>query len=201
MDTSEYLVVISYLFLEMALVILVTYGLSMTKWCKEIVANKLTPVNCLVFIVIFGVLSIIGTYLAADYETSKVNMRDFPVIIAGFLGGPMIGTGAGLIGGIERYFQGGVTALPCALSTILSGIVAGLVHMHYKGFPKMHVAIITSVVLMTVHMVLVAFISDPVDAGTGIVKVIALPMMTFAILGMVVFSYLYTKSWGPKTVN
>lgn len=198
MDLSEILVMICLLLAEMVLVIAVTFGLSRTRWFKDTVNDKLTPVSCAVFIAIFGTLAIVGTYLAADYETSKINMRDFPVIIAGLLGGPIIGIGVGLIGGIERYFEGGITALPCAISTILSGIIAGFVHNHYKKFPKVHVAVITSFVLIVVHMVLVTFISEPSDAGAEIAGVIALPMIVFAVLGMGIFSYLYFERMVPQ---
>jgi two-component system sensor histidine kinase LytS len=201
MNGSELLVMVGYLIAQMVLVIFVTFGLSRTKYFREVVNNRLTPVNCLIFIVIFGIMSIIGTYLAINYETSKVNMRDFPVVIAGLLGGPVIGTGVGLIGGIERYLEGGATALPCAISTITAGLVAGLVHWYYRQFPKIHVAVITSFFLMVFHMLLVTFISNPSNAGPGISQVIAFPMTLFAVLGMAVFSILYFRKMRPEILN
>ncbi|OPY34595.1 MAG: 5TMR of 5TMR-LYT [Methanomassiliicoccales archaeon PtaU1.Bin124] len=198
MNGSDYLVMFGYLVAQMVLVIAVTFALSRTRIFKEVITNKLTPFNCIAFIVIFGALAIVGTYLAIDYETSKVNLRDFPVIIAGLLGGPIIGTGAGLIGGIERYLEGGATALPCAISTIMAGAVAGLVHWRYKQFPKVHVAVITSFVLMVVHMVLVATISNPASVGLSIAEVIAFPMTLFAVAGMLLFSVLYFRTMRPS---
>lgn len=198
MGTNETLVMMAYLLVEMALVITVALGLSRTKWFKEAVKNRLTPINCALLIATFGALAILGTYLAVDYETSKINIRDFPVVIAGLIGGPIIGLGAGLIGGVQRYFVGGATAIPCTISTILSGVVAGLVHRHYGKFPKMHVAIITSFVLAIVHMVLVTFISSPSSVGGDTASVIALPMIAFAVIGMTVFSFMYFRFMGPQ---
>jgi len=199
MDSSEMLVTIGYLLAEMVLVIAVAFCLSRTKWFKEVVNNRLTPVNCIIFIFTFGLLAIAGTYLATDYETSKINLRDLPVMIAGLLGGPIIGIGAGLIGGIERYSEGGVTAVPCMISTVLAGAVAGLVRRHYGKFPKVHVAVVLSFIMIVIHMVLVATISDPADAGADIAEVIALPMAAFAVLGMLLFSFLYFRYMEPKT--
>ncbi len=198
MDTSEILMMFLLLTAQMILVIGVVFGLSRTKWFKDVVENRLTPMNCLVFIAIFGALAIAGTYLAADYLTSKVNMRDFPVLIAGFLGGPIVGLGAGIIGGVHRYFEGGATALPCAISTIMSGIVAGLVRIKLKGFPKLPIAVLTSFVLMVIHMTLVAFVSNPPEAGADIATVIAMPMIVFAVIGMMAFSFLYFDRLYPE---
>ncbi|MDD1771757.1 MAG: ECF transporter S component [Methanomassiliicoccales archaeon] len=198
MDANETLVMIFYLLVEMALVITVALGLSRTRWFKDAVKDRLTPANCAVLIATFGALAILGTYLAVDYETSKINIRDFPVVIAGLIGGPVLGLGAGLIGGVQRYFAGGATAIPCAISTILSGVVAGLVHRHYGKFPKMHVAIITSFVLAVIHMVLVTLISSPSSVGGDITSVIALPMIAFAVIGMTAFSLMYFRFMEPQ---
>ena len=198
MNASENLLMILYLLVEMALVITVALGLSRTKWFQDVADHRFTPVNCAVLMITFGALAIAGTYLAADYETSKINIRDLPVVIAGLVGGPVIGIGAGLIGGVHRYFAGGATAIPCAISTVLSGLVAGLVHRYYNGFPKVHVAVVTSFVLAVVHMVLVTFISNPSSVGGDIASVIALPMISFAVIGMASFSVLYLRSLGSK---
>lgn len=198
MDASELMMMVLILTIQMVLVIGAAYGLTKTKWFREVVEDRLTPVNCLVLIATFGALSVAGTYLAADYQTSKVGMRDFPVLIAGFIGGPIVGLGAGLIGGLHRYSLGGVTALPCAISTILAGLVAGLVRLQFKGFPKPSVAIVTSFIMMVVHLTLAALISDPPEVGADIVSVVALPMIVFAVIGMTVFSLLYFKRLQPE---
>lgn len=44
---------------------------------------------------------------------------------------------------------------------------------------------------MVIHMVLAAFVSNPVGVGMIIAGVIAQPMTMFAVLGIVIFSYLY----------
>ncbi len=191
MESSEVLMMFLFMLAQMALVIGVVFGLSRTKWFKEVIDDRLTPMNCLVFIVVFGALAVAGTYLSADYKIAAVNMRDFPVIIAGFLGGPIIGLGAGIIGGVHRYTEGGVTALPCAIANILSGIVAGLVRMKLKGFPSPPAAVLTSMFLMFAHMILAAFLTEPQELGIDIVTDVTLPMVGFAMLGMAVFSLLY----------
>lgn len=64
-------------------------------------------------ILLFGRFSIIGTYMGIHLPSGAIlNVRDLGPIVAGLTGGPLIGFGAGLIGGVHRYFLGGLTALP-----------------------------------------------------------------------------------------
>ena len=54
-----------------------------------------------------------------------VNTRVIGVLAAGLLGGPYVGIGAAVIGGLHRYLFdiGGFTAVSCAVSTFVEGLI------------------------------------------------------------------------------
>jgi LytS/YehU family sensor histidine kinase len=87
-----------------------------------------------VFTVLFGLFSIFGTYIGITDSSGAIsNIRDLAPMIAGLVAGPIVGVAVGLIGGVHRLFLGGVTAVPCALATVLAGLLAGMVYRLLKG--------------------------------------------------------------------
>jgi sigma-B regulation protein RsbU (phosphoserine phosphatase) len=79
---------------------------------------------------VFGGFSIFGTFVGIQLPSGAiVNIRDLGPMIAGLVGGPLVGLGSGLIGGVRRYFLGGFTSVPCGLSTVLSGLISGVVFL------------------------------------------------------------------------
>ena len=88
----------------------------------------------IIFGVIFGLLAIYGTFMGTKLaDGTIVNVRELATMIAGVTGGPLAGMLAGLIGGIHRFSVGEATALPCAISTIVIGVVAGFVSTKLLG--------------------------------------------------------------------
>jgi sigma-B regulation protein RsbU (phosphoserine phosphatase) len=86
------------------------------------------------FVLLFGLFSIFGTYVGIPGSYGAIsNIRDLAPMVAGLVAGPYIGLAVGLIGGIQRLFLGGDTAVPCCLATILAGLLAGLVYQLKKG--------------------------------------------------------------------
>ena len=53
--------------------------------------------------VIFGLVSIVSTYTGVRAQGAIVNTRVIGVLAAGLLGGPYVGMGAAIIGGLHRY--------------------------------------------------------------------------------------------------
>lgn len=98
--------------------------------------------QALITICLFTVLAVIGTHSGivvnidhgaigawpaalptrfADNE-AMINFRDLFVIAAGLIGGSVCGSIVGVLAGLERYGLGGLSALPCAISTVLTGV-------------------------------------------------------------------------------
>nr|WP_279383474.1 LytS/YhcK type 5TM receptor domain-containing protein [Methanobacterium formicicum] len=92
----------------------------------------MTIKNQLILILIFGGISIYGSYSGVDIFGAVANVRDLGPMVAGLIGGPIVGLGAGLIGGLHRLTMGGFTCIPCSLSTILAGVLAGIIYLANK---------------------------------------------------------------------
>jgi sigma-B regulation protein RsbU (phosphoserine phosphatase) len=81
-----------------------------------------------------GLLAVFGTLMGSKMaDGTIINVREIAVMIAGVAGGPIGGVIAGLIGGVHRYTVGGATALPCTISTILIGLISGLISTKVTG--------------------------------------------------------------------
>ena len=101
---------------------------------QRVIFKKAEMRDYAVFIVIFGLFSIFGTYIGIPGDYGAIsNIRDLAPMVAGLVAGPYVGVAVGLIGGIHRLFLGGDSALACCLATILAGLLAGMVYRFNKG--------------------------------------------------------------------
>ena len=57
------------------------------------------------------------------------NTRAIGAVLAGVVGGPVLGAAVGFTGGLHRYALGGFTAFSCGVSTTAEGLLGGLVHL------------------------------------------------------------------------
>ena len=85
--------------------------------------------------VIFGLVSIFSTYTGVRAQGAIVNTRVIGVLAAGLLGGPYVGIGAAVIGGLHRYLFdiGGFTAVSCAVSTFVEGLIGSAFSKRFKA--------------------------------------------------------------------
>jgi len=68
----------------------------------------------------FAIFGIIGTYTGTDVFGAIANTRIIGIMAGGILCGPFVGILSGIIAGIHRFLYdiGGITSIPCAISTI-----------------------------------------------------------------------------------
>ncbi len=157
---------------------------------KEVaIEKKFTYKNQVIMIFIFGFFSILANYSGIKLPSGAIaNVRDMGPLVAGLVGGPVIGLGAGLIGGITRYFGDGFTTLPCSIATISAGIIGGLVYKYNKGeFVGAYKAMIIAVLVELCHMGFILILARPFDAALDVVKVITVPMVLSNVLGITIF--------------
>jgi LytS/YehU family sensor histidine kinase len=110
------------------------------------------------------------------------------VMISGLFGGPFVGIPVGLISGAVRYSAGGVSALPCALSTVISGIVGSLVFIwNDKKFPKPLAAATLMFLFVGFEMLLVVMLSPP-DISFPYVQNIYPLMLFSSVVGIILFT-------------
>jgi sigma-B regulation protein RsbU (phosphoserine phosphatase) len=176
----------------MAVPILIAYVLSHQKIYERLLNAETTIPDRLYIAVVFGGFSIYGTLSGISVLGAVANVRDLGPAIAGLLAGPVAGIGAGLIGAVHRYSLGGVTALPCAVSTIFAGLAAGWVYVARKGrFPSIFGAVLLLFLLEWLHMAITLAISPDFLLALSIVRRVALPMVLINSLGIGVFAYMY----------
>jgi len=97
---------------------------------QNVIFKRAKQWDYIVFILIFGLFSIFGTYIGTTDQTGAiVNIRDLAPMVAGLVAGPYVGLAVGLIGGIHRFFLGGPSAVPCSIATILAGVLGGAVYL------------------------------------------------------------------------
>ncbi len=145
--------------------------------------------NRLVTTILFGILGILGTYVADPVMDSYANLRAMSVITAGLFGGPLVGTGAALIASTHRILidVGGFTAIPCALATLMEGAVAGWLSVRLPDRLNWRVALLLALVGESVHMLLVLGMSRPFEKALALVELIAVPMIFINAIGAALF--------------
>lgn len=158
-----------------------------------LVKNKLRRRDWLWLYGLFTLLSILGTFLSIKVNVdgqvndwAMVNIRSIGAVLAGLLGGPLLGTSVGFSSGFVRYLAGGVTAEICFFTTTLAGLIAGYVYLlllKYKPEARFSwlVAFLTTLFVELVALILVFVMVQDLH----LIQVIAVPMVLANSLGVV----------------
>ena len=146
---------------------------------------------------LFSCISILGSLLAikvsVDTENNIwaiANIRSIGTVLAGLLGGPILGTAVGFTSGFVRYLSGGVTASVCFLGTTLAGLIAGLVYLFlwkYKPEERFNrtIAFLTTFIVESLNKVLVLWAVQDLGYGLNLIQAISIPMLLSNCLGVV----------------
>lgn len=193
MDFSTFAQTIGILWslIERACVVLVIYSILFhIKYFKRMLNGKLNAVDQIVMAIVFGLFALYGTYSGVQTTGAIANIRNIGPMMGGMLGGPLVGLGAGLIGGIHRYFMGGFTAIPCALGTILSGLIGGLLLILWKHKMGIWKPAVFAFLMEVADMAMILLIAQPFDKVLTLVSLIATPMILADTFGIAVFAFL-----------
>ena len=145
----------------------------------------------------FTAVAIMGNYLGIRVQggAAIANTRAVGSVLAGLLGGPVLGVAVGLTSGLQRLPLGGSAALPGAVATTLEGMIAGLVHIALRRRPDLLVrwktAALVTAVGEVVHQLIVLALVEPKSEAIEIVKVIGVPMVLANSLGAALFMVVY----------
>lgn len=179
---------------SMCVVIVVAYVLSRTKFFCEVVDGRFSAENQTLLSLIFGAFSIYGTISGFSILGAIANTRYIGPLLAGIIGGPFVGLGAGLIGGIHRYLSGGFTYVESSLSTVVAGLVAGLVfnggRYRRNGLVSISAAGALSVAILIYHYVQILMYCKPAENAVILVRSAAIPMTLANAGGVVIFLYI-----------
>nr|WP_279325330.1 sensor histidine kinase [Clostridium sp. D46t1_190503_E9] len=128
---------------------------------------------------VFSIFAILSTYTGLNVEGSLVNVRTITIVSGGIIFGPVVGIVTGLISGVHRYLIdiGGITSIPCLISSICAGIISGYINRKVKRNYRWIAGIIAGMFSETITMILILLLSRPHSLGYDIVSKIAAPMI------------------------
>lgn len=117
------------------LVLLATLLTNMPAVRKLFRGENNTTIQKMALAVIFGAISIVSTYTGTRTGGAIVNTRVIGVLTAGIMGGPFVGMMTAVIAGAHRFLFdiGGFTAVSCAVSTLVEGVLGSLAYKRYKA--------------------------------------------------------------------
>ena len=131
---SSWIIGIQHVWFGISIFLLLLLLICRTTFFREaIVAKHFNHRQRLLFILLFSVLSICGTYWNVEAGGGIINFRAVGIILGGFIGGPVVGIVTGLITGFHRAFfiQTEAAFIHGGLS-IIQGIAAGFVSNRLK---------------------------------------------------------------------
>ncbi len=186
----------------MSVVAVVAYIVTRSRAYAAIIEHRMTWGHRAWIALLFGLFSIYGTIGGVKILDAIANIRDLGPVLAGLIGGPLVGLLAGLIGAVHRYFQGGFTALSCSISTILAGLFGGLFYLKAKGdFPQVKTAVVLMVGIELFHMGLSLLIPRPFDQALRLVQEVTIPMVAANAVGIGLFSFMVQNLKREKAVE
>jgi sigma-B regulation protein RsbU (phosphoserine phosphatase) len=180
------------LLLQLAsVIVVVAYLLTRSRLFLAVLEGHPTVKGQLLLVVIFGALSIYGTVGGVDVLGAFINVRDLGPMVAGLVGGPLVGLGAGLIGAVHRASLGGFTVVPCTLATILAGLFGGLIwFFNGRRFPSLLIAVTFSFLMEGLHMLLALTLCQPFEQALAVVKIVTIPTLLANAAGMFIFAFM-----------
>lgn len=172
-----------------ALMLICLFFLIRIRLFRELLHKKAhTPKELLAVTAIFSLFALFSTWSGVPVEGSLVNVRIIAVMSGGILFGPWVGIITGIIAGTHRYLIdiGGVTAVPCFITSILAGAIAGLINRSVRKEQHWKMGILGGMLCETMTMILVIVLAPTTGLGVDIVSKIGLPM----ILGSVCIGFI-----------
>jgi LytS/YehU family sensor histidine kinase len=186
--------------LRLSLVALVVYILARSRALKWMTVNDGSLRRKLSLVVVFGTISVFGTAGGVVYEGAVINFRDLGPIMAGILGGPLVGMLVGLVGGAFRYGMGGWTATACFVATVSAGLVSGLFSNYWRGNISYLKIGFLGLVVEGMHLFLyfpLLTLGYPLSDVTDVMCHITVPMFVTNLVGLMIFNYVLER-WGPR---
>ncbi|MCR8844358.1 sensor histidine kinase [Paenibacillus sp. SC116] len=168
------------LFERAALLLIILFLLTRIPSFKQILQKESqTPKEFAVVTILFCTFALFGTYAGIDVEGSLVNVRVIVIMAGGILFGPWVGIVVGVVSGIHRYLIdiGGVTSIPCLITSIIAGLVSGYIYLRTPKAKRWFVGIFAGMACEALTMLLIIFMAEPTALGIDIVSKIAIPMI------------------------
>ncbi len=178
---------------QMCVYLVIAWALSRTPLVIPLLKVTIRLPHKVMCYLIFSVFCIIGTYFGLHINDSIANTRAIGAVLGGLLGGPAVGFAVGFTGGIHRYSLGGMSAFACMVSTIVEGLIGGLVHRYYMKRGEINkifnpvTASCATFVAEVLQMLIILLLARPFDEALELVRSIVAPMLVANTIGAAMF--------------
>ncbi|WP_279025930.1 MULTISPECIES: sensor histidine kinase [Gibbsiella] len=173
-----------------ALMLICLFFLTRTRLFRQLLQKEEhTPLELAAVTAIFSLFALFSTYSGINVEGSLVNVRVIAIMAGGILFGPWVGIITGVIAGLHRYLIdiGGITSVPCLITSIIAGISAGYINLKVKKEQRWRAGIVGGMLCESLTMLLIVLWATPTSLGLDIVSKIALPMILGTVcIGLIV---------------
>ncbi|BBN98312.1 sensor histidine kinase [Sporolactobacillus terrae] len=177
---TAFVTMLFQLFERAALLIVFLFLVTRMPRFKEILQREKHSASELAILTsIFCLFAILSTYSGIHVDGSLVNVRVATIVSSGILFGPVVGIITGVVAGLHRYLIdiGGVTALPCFITSTFAGLVSVWIHRSVKKSQRWIYGIAGGMFCELLTMLLILLMSGSTEQGWSIVSRIALPMI------------------------
>jgi len=182
------------LFEMICVVIVFAYLFTRSRFFIEVLEHHPTIITQVLLAVVFGLLSIFGLTSGITISGAVVNIRDLGPLIAGFVCGPYVGLGAGLIGGAYRITLGGANVYAAAFGPVFAGLASGVVYyLNKREMVSVKAAVLLTIaieVFVSVVALAIRFFNDTSSQIVPIFINVALPMIILTTIAVAIFSYI-----------
>ncbi|EIV2912038.1 sensor histidine kinase [Serratia marcescens] len=173
-----------------ALMLICLFFLTRTRLFRQLLQKEdHTPLELGIVTAIFSLFALFSTYSGINVEGSLVNVRVIAIMAGGILFGPWVGIVTGIIAGVHRYLIdiGGITSVPCLITSIIAGISAGYINLKVKKEQRWRAGIVGGMLCESLTMLLIVLWAKPTELGLDIVSQISLPMILGTVcIGLIV---------------
>lgn len=184
MTAGQLLVSLAY---RMSMIAVVAFVLTRHRGFRNLLRRSATLKEKLLLTVVFGAMGIAGTYAGIPMRGGAIaNSRVIGPAVAGLLGGPWMGLGAGLLAGVHRYLLGGFTGFSCGVSTVVEAFLSGLLSRRVKQV-DWKTGFLSGLAGESLQMGIILLLARPFSEAWELVRVIALPMTLVNAAGIAIF--------------
>ena len=186
------------MFKVLSVMLILTLIATKTKAFKGVISGKISKKTIIYCFIIFSILGILSSIYYVNVDGTPSDVRNLIIMISGLFGGPYVGIPSGIIAGLFKYSQGGATALPCAVATVICGIIGSLIHVWNNGkFPKTRHSAILMFLFIGFDMLLIVVLTPPYISIAYIRNIYILTVFG-SVIGMILFSMILNET---KTKN
>ncbi|MCF6179184.1 MAG: histidine kinase, partial [Geopsychrobacter sp.] len=178
---------------QMSLFLVIAYLFTKSPVFKSLAGETLQTRHKFILYFVFTIFSILGTYLGLPIQDAIANTRAIGAVLAGLIGGPILGLSVGLTSGLHRFSLGGFTAFSCGVSTTVEGLIGGLIHLYLvrrsqsERIYSPQTAFVATFCAELLQMGIILLLSRPLTDAVSLVRVIALPMLLANSTGAAIF--------------